>query len=58
MFIFWPAVSEIIGEKTQFVAPEKKLFEKEKVTVLSLRKNGNIKMSAQKTGPCARKLSG
>jgi hypothetical protein len=48
MFIFWPAVSEITGEKTKSVSPEKKLFENEKVTVLSLRANGNIKMSAQK----------
>ena len=55
---FWPAVSEITGEKTKFVSPEKKLFENEKVTVLSLRTNGNIQVSSQKTGPCARKLSG
>ena len=58
MFISWPAISEIISEKTKFVPPENKLFENENVTVLSLRKNGNAKMSAQKTGPCARKLSG
>lgn len=58
MFTIWPAISEIISEKTKFVSPDNNLFENEKVTVLSLRKNGNTKMSAQKTGPCARKLSG
>ena len=51
IFTFWPAISEIISEKTKFVSPDNKLFENEKVTVLALRKNGNTKMSAQKTGP-------
>ena len=58
IFTIWPAISEIISEKTKFVPHENKPFENEKVTVLSLRKNGDIKMPAQKTGPCARKLSG
>ncbi len=45
MFISWAAISEIISEKTKFVSPDNKLFENEKVTVLSLRKNGNTKIS-------------
>ncbi len=62
MFTSWPAISEIISEKTKFVPPENKLFENENVTVLSLRKNGNAKMSAQKQGlapgSCLAKVDG